>query len=293
MGLVSQLMGSAQRRVVTALVGDADDGARMAAMLHDLGDLGDDARPVVIQGGYSTDGYMYQPMVEMLKRRGFKDVTASDLPFHGFAPIQDDAAELARKVHEASQRSIAAGGDGKVTVIAHSKGGLTARWLLQRMGGVDQVAQLLTLGTPHHGFAPFGTVAARLSALMPGLTASRQLLSGSRIVRALDDDFVGFMARARAANPEFRVVSIAGDVGGVLTGTDRLVSNVAARLDDRIAGVHNLVYAGEGANHLAIAGQTGAFQPTLRAVTMLAAGRSVDDVARTASGAARGAARVN
>jgi pimeloyl-ACP methyl ester carboxylesterase len=284
-GLIGELIHGGPKAMMTSFVGRTDDGAKLAAMLADLGGIGDTARPVVIQGGYSTDGYMYETLEGMLKGLGVADVTSSHLPFHGFAPIQDDAAELARKVHEASQRSIAAGGDGKVTVIGHSKGGLTARWMLQKMGGVDQVAQLITLGTPHHGSAPFGTIAARLSALMPGLTSTKQLLSGSGIIRALDGDFASFMSRARASNPDFRVVSVMGDVGGALRGTDGLVSGASARLDDRIAGVYNLTYRGEGANHIAIAGQVTPFEPTLRAVALLTAGRSVDDVAAATAGA--------
>jgi triacylglycerol lipase len=279
MGSVGRMLANVQRSTMAAVVGRADDGARLAARLDDLGPIGRSARPVVIQGGYSTDAYMYEPLREVLRRRGFTDVTATKLSWHGFAPIQDDAARLLEQVRAASRRSLDAGGDGKVTVIAHSKGGLAARWMLQKLGGIEQVAQLGTLGTPHHGFAPLGTNAARITALMPAPKASRQLLGGSRLVRALDQDLGAFMLRARAVNPQFRIVSIAGDIGGALRGTDGLVSNAAARLDDRIAGVHNLVFRGSGANHLALAAQTSGFEPALRSATLLAAGRDVADAA--------------
>lgn len=283
MSIVGELVTAIPKGMMQRVVGAADDGVRYAELLGDLGRIGSEARPVVIQGGYSTSGYMYEALEGMLKARGFRDVSATSLPLHGFAPFQMDAHALARQVKSAAARSIAAGGDGKVTVIAHSKGGLTSRLMLQRMGGAEHVDQLITLGTPHNGVAPLGERAARASAMLPNLTASRQLLSGSRIITSLNRDFHQFMAQARAANPQFRVVSIAGDAGGVLAGSDKLVSTGAARLDDRIAGVSNLVFKGEGANHLAIAGQTGAFEPTLRATTLLAAGRPIDDAARGAS----------
>ena len=284
MSLIGDLITTVPRGLMTKVVGGADDGMRYAGMLADLGQIGEGARPVVIQGGYSTSGYMYEALQEMLRARGFRDVTAVGLPGHGFAPFQLDARALARAVQAASERSLAAGGDGLVTVIAHSKGGLTSRLLLQRMGGLDQVGQLITLGTPHNGFAPLGQKLARMSALAPNITASRQLLGGSRIIRKLNGALEAFMGQALLRNPEFRMVSIAGDVGGrVLGGTDTLISNAGARLDPSIEGVANLVFRGEGATHLAIAGQTGAFEPTLRATTLLAAGRSVEDAARGAS----------
>ncbi len=283
MSLIGDIATAVPKALVTKVVGGVDDGARYADLLADLGQVGVDARPVVIQGGYSTSGYMYEALQELLRARGFTDVSAASLPLHGYASFQRDAKALAKAVRAASERSLAAGGDGKVTVIAHSKGGLTARWMLQRMDMLDSVSQLVTLGTPHNGFAPFGTKLARVSAFLPNITASRQLLGGSRIIRSLNAELPAFMARARGLDPDFRMVSIAGDVGGLLAGTDTLISTAGARLDDRIDGVWNLVFAGEGANHLAIAGQTGAFEPTLRAATLLSGGSSIADAARGAT----------
>ncbi|MGN0325830.1 MAG: esterase/lipase family protein [Lachnospiraceae bacterium] len=39
----------------------------------------------------------------------------------------------------------------KVNIIAHSKGGLEARYLISSMGYADKVASLTTISTPHHG----------------------------------------------------------------------------------------------------------------------------------------------
>jgi pimeloyl-ACP methyl ester carboxylesterase len=41
--------------------------------------------------------------------------------------------------------------DARVVVIAHSMGGLVARWWIQREGGSEVVRKLVTLGTPHRG----------------------------------------------------------------------------------------------------------------------------------------------
>lgn len=286
MGIVSAI-SELSVRPLGGIVGAADSLLRPATLLDDLGKLGDAARPVVIQGGLSTDGYMYEPLADLLRNRGFRDVTTTSLDFHGYASFERDAANLAELVANASARSKAAGGDGLVTVIAHSKGGLTARWYLQRMGGVANVDQLITLGTPHNGSAPYGTRLAALGAMLPRVPGSAgvtQLSSASREVRGLNRDLRAFMETARAANPDFRIVSLAGDMDlPLLRATDGIVSNGASRLDTSIDGLHNVVFRGHGAHHGAIAGQFGVHEPTLRAMTLLAAGRPVEQAAEGAA----------
>lgn len=39
----------------------------------------------------------------------------------------------------------------KINIIAHSKGGLEARYLISQLGMADSVASLTTIATPHHG----------------------------------------------------------------------------------------------------------------------------------------------
>jgi triacylglycerol lipase len=48
---------------------------------------------------------------------------------------------------------------GKVNIIAHSMGGLDARYMISRLGMEDKVASLSTVGTPHRGtsIADWGT----------------------------------------------------------------------------------------------------------------------------------------
>lgn len=50
----------------------------------------------------------------------------------------------------------------RVHLVAHSMGGLDARYAIARLGLADRVASLVTIGTPHHG-----TPLARLGALWP------------------------------------------------------------------------------------------------------------------------------
>jgi hypothetical protein len=282
------LAREANGRVLEALAAAANARSSPGTLLDDLGRVGEGAPRVVIQGGLSTDAYLYRPLQELLEARGFA-VAATDLDFHGYASIPRDAQRLQEVVHEQHAAALLGGGDGRVSIVAHSKGGLAARWLLQRMDGLEQVGQLVTIGTPHHGAAPYAGRAAAAAMGLPGMPAAlRQLARDSSLVRELDADLPAFMERARAARPGFRIVSIAGDVDlpGV-RGTDGLVSVASAHLDDRIAGVHNVVHRGVGAHHGAVAGQFGMFEPTLRSATLALAGRPVADAAAGAALLAR------
>jgi triacylglycerol esterase/lipase EstA (alpha/beta hydrolase family) len=66
------------------------------------------------------------------------------------------------------------------TVIGHSMGGLVARYCIERAAGADDVADLVTLGTPHQG-----TYAAYLGYLTPG---GRALTPGSSFLADLNRD---------------------------------------------------------------------------------------------------------
>ncbi|MGN0633072.1 MAG: esterase/lipase family protein [Oscillospiraceae bacterium] len=79
------------------------------------------------------------------------------LEAHGariFYGNQDSAAtieENARVVGESLKTALDAAGAEKVNIIAHSKGGLEARYLISSLGMADKVASLTTVNTPHNG----------------------------------------------------------------------------------------------------------------------------------------------
>lgn len=82
--------------------------------------------------------------------------------------------QYAREVLSACQ-SVADGGD--VDVLAHSMGGLSARWAVERLGGDEYVDDLVTLGTPHRGtyLAYAGLATAGGRAMVPGSSFLRDL----------------------------------------------------------------------------------------------------------------------
>lgn len=64
-----------------------------------------------------------------------------------WATVENNAAVLNDRIREILNET----GAGKVNIIAHSKGGMEARYLISTLGMADSVATLTTISTPHHG----------------------------------------------------------------------------------------------------------------------------------------------
>jgi len=62
-------------------------------------------------------------------------------------PIEKRAKQLGCEVDSV----LAITGRTKVHIIAHSMGGLDARWMIAKLGYAAKVGSLTTIGTPHHG----------------------------------------------------------------------------------------------------------------------------------------------
>ena len=75
-------------------------------------------------------------------------------PYHS---IEERAPYLARAIDGIIDES----GAGKVHIIAHSQGGLDARYVISALGYDDRVASLVTVATPHRG-TPLADYALRL-----------------------------------------------------------------------------------------------------------------------------------
>lgn len=62
-------------------------------------------------------------------------------------PVEIRARQLGCEVDSV----LALTGRSKVHIIAHSMGGLDARWMIAKLGYAAKVCSLTTIGTPHHG----------------------------------------------------------------------------------------------------------------------------------------------
>lgn len=81
---------------------------------------------------------------EELRQRGAVIYTSDH---DGNATIQENAAYLVPVI----RRILRETGSEKVNIIAHSKGGLEARYLISTLGQAKHIASVTTLGTPHNG----------------------------------------------------------------------------------------------------------------------------------------------
>lgn len=244
--------------------------------------VGTGARPVVLQGGIATDPSMYEPMRRFLTSVGF-DVTIARSPNQTLGSIRNDAHALGQAVEAASLRSARGGGDGLVTVFAHSKGGLIARDYIQNLGGIDRVGELVTSGTPHQGFTLLHPRVSSLAGRVVPNSAFRDLESTNGVAAQLNRDLPRFMDDAATRQPGFRMVSLAGDVG---IGNDGLITVPSTRLPQARNVEHHVIGA-RGANHGSIAGCIlGLHGESARTAANLLAGHSLEaSVANARTGA--------
>jgi hypothetical protein len=199
-------------------------------------------KQVVIAGGLFTTGHSYSALREHLAEQG---VDAWVVPIHkfGFDTVRNDANLLAETVAQASAASRAAGGDGRVSILGHSKGGIVARWYLERMGGMPNVDQLVTYGTPHQGTMPIGKFLSPIAARLP-IHPVQELITNGPL---MNDVIAGLPAALRQATPGFRIVSVAGDIDrGPINGWDGFIKDREAQIgiagtDDAVSGAAGLV----------------------------------------------------
>ena len=83
-------------------------------------------------------------ITEYLSRRGAVVFTGGQ---EALGTIENNATALKKKVNEILDKT----GAEKVNIIAHSRGGLEARYMISMLGMGEKVASLTTLSTPHRG----------------------------------------------------------------------------------------------------------------------------------------------
>ncbi len=89
-----------------------------------------------------------------LRNSGFCVSTA---PTDGFGSIESNAKQLKKHI----EKTLSETGAKKVNLIAHSKGGLDSRYMINQLGMAEKVASLTCLSSPHQG----SRIASRLWSL--------------------------------------------------------------------------------------------------------------------------------
>jgi len=186
--------------------------ARACTRVHRTGSI----PPVLLVHGYGCNSGYWAHLIARLDAEGISYGGVDLEPM--FAPLDDYAPALAQAV----DRLRAATGAPRVTLVAHSMGGLVCRAYL-RAHGDGQVARVITLGSPHRG--------TRLAALGIGANA-RQLRWGSDWLRTL----------AAAETPAYRA-----RFTSIYTRHDNIVAPYASA---ELTGARNLAFDGVG--HVAL-----------------------------------------
>lgn len=192
------------------------------------------ARPVLLLHGVLCNAGVWLGMRRRLCARGAGPIyTLSYGP--PLASIEDFADELATRIEEILRDT----GASSVLVVGHSMGGLVARAYLRRCGG-GRVAQLVTIGTPHHGSVLAGRFPGRCLAEMRPGSAWLRALNASPLPR--DVPIVSIWSRhdsmvapqASSELPGARNIALEGIGHNALlrdAGVTRLVAELLKRND--------------------------------------------------------------
>lgn len=104
--------------------------------------------PVVLVHGMMAKDFpfwrAFRGITSFLRRQ---NVTVYVTNQDGVGAIATNAAQLKKEIETILKKENCE----KVNIIAHSKGGLDARYMISCLGMADHVASLTTLSTPHHG----------------------------------------------------------------------------------------------------------------------------------------------
>lgn len=126
--------------------------------------------PILLVHGLNMDPFCFWWMRRKLQRHGCGPIFRLGLQPFSWS-IAEQARELGVAVAAIHQKF------GAPHIIAHSLGGVVARYYIQEIGGDEKVASLVTLGTPHRG-----TPVARLAISFSG----RQLVPTSEVFATLN-----------------------------------------------------------------------------------------------------------
>ncbi|MFJ8963637.1 esterase/lipase family protein [Lentzea sp. NPDC102401] len=149
--------------------GPADDGVEPVALMPDFHVL----------PGVWTPLKGYDKLVERLENIGFTERAGNLVlfPYDWRLSNRYNAGRLKSVVQNALGRHRERHPNAKVVFVCHSMGGLIARWYIEKCGGHEVTAKLITIGTPYRGAAK----------------ALGQLVNGTDLkIDRLSEDFTNF-----------------------------------------------------------------------------------------------------
>ncbi|MCS7033779.1 MAG: hypothetical protein NZ561_07260 [Phycisphaerae bacterium] len=127
---------------------------------------------------------------------------------HPTGPIEIRARQLKEQILQ--QLRSTGRRNQRVVILAHSMGGLDARYMITHLGMADRVAALLTLGTPHRGSSYADWVVRNLGQRLGGAKLMRMLGIDVRAIAELTTAAVDHFNAATPDAPGVRYFSVAG-----------------------------------------------------------------------------------
>lgn len=191
-----------------------------------VGDVEAAGTPIVLLHGVGDNRSIFALLRRALGRRGFGRVIG-----YNYSPFTSDIREVAAELADAIETVCAETGYERIHVVAHSMGGLVARYYVQCLGGDERVHTLVTLGTPHEG--------SHLARLVPHPLA-RQLRPDSDLLAELE---------APAPQCRTRFLAIWSDLDQVV------VPPTSARLDRPDLRARSVLVRGVGHQSLPVDGR--------------------------------------
>jgi triacylglycerol esterase/lipase EstA (alpha/beta hydrolase family) len=121
--------------------------------------------PVILLHGFAMNRTNWLWLGRRLAARGIGPLYGTS--YFSPQPVRRSAEELARFVEGVCAREKCQ----RVDIVAHSLGGVVARYYIERLGGGGRIGRLVTIGSPHRG-----TVVARYGI---GMRSARECRIGS------------------------------------------------------------------------------------------------------------------
>ena len=117
--------------------------------------------PVIQLHGFAMNRTNWIWLGRRLAKRGIGPLYGTS--YFSPQPVRKSAEQLARFIEHVCAREQAE----RVDIVAHSLGGVVARYYIERLDGARRIGRLVTIGSPHNG-----TRVARLGSFMPSARES-------------------------------------------------------------------------------------------------------------------------
>jgi pimeloyl-ACP methyl ester carboxylesterase len=205
-------------------------GGIYEAALRGVGEASGRRNPIILLHGFGMNRTQWIWMARRLRARGHGPIYGMN--YFSLQSIARSSRQLSRYVDRVLEREHCA----QVDLVAHSMGGVVARYFNERLSDGRKIGRLITIATPHAG--------TRMGRLGPGIPGARDLLGRSELLGELGPvrpgaDYTSIWSRADAVVQPTESASIAPggidevfeDLGHLsLVLSPRVVAAIDARL---------------------------------------------------------------